>query len=159
MSTDWLSVFSNVISVLKRRGRTEHDAEDLVHDAYMKYAKSAEGKVIEKPEAFIMKVALNLSIDAHRAAVVRGEEVRLDEVVIVDGRPSAEDVVLHREELAQLGECLAQMNERTRSIFLDSRLEGLSYQELSAKYGITKSAVEKHIAKGVMLTALWMEDL
>jgi RNA polymerase sigma factor (sigma-70 family) len=159
MKTDWLSVFSNVISVLRRRGRTEQDAEDLVHDAYLKYAQSANEKTIEKPEAFLMKVALNLSIDAHRASLVRGEAVLLDDVVIIDGQPSAEDVVLAREELAQVGECLSRMNERTRSIFLDNRVEGLSYQELAAKYGISKSAVEKHIAKGVMLTALWMEDL
>jgi RNA polymerase sigma factor (sigma-70 family) len=159
MKTDWLSVFSNVMSALRRRGRTEQDAEDLVHDAYLKYAQSAKEQTIEKPEAFLMKVALNLSIDAHRASTVRGEEVLLDDVVIVDGRPSAEDVVLAREELAQVGECLSRMNEKTRSIFLDNRVEGLSYQELSEKYGITKSAVEKHIAKGVMLTALAKEDL
>lgn len=159
MKTDWLSVFSKVTSALMRRGRTEQDAEDLVHDAYLKYAQSAKEQTIEKPEAFLMKVALNLSIDAHRASTVRGEEVLLDDVVIVDGRPSAEDVVLAREELAQVGECLSRMNEKTRSIFLDNRVEGLSYQQLSEKYGITKSAVEKHIAKGVMLTALWMEDL
>ncbi|MGQ3050931.1 MAG: RNA polymerase sigma factor [Roseateles sp.] len=159
MKIDWLSVFSNVMSVLKRRGRTEQDAEDLVHDAYVKYAQTSKERTIEKPEAFLMKVALNLSIDAHRASTVRGVEVMLEDVVIVDGRPSAEDVVLAREELAQVGECLSRMNERTRSIFLDNRVEGLSYQELADKYGITKSAVEKHIAKGVMLTALWMEDL
>ena len=159
MKTDWLSVFSKVTSALMRRGRTEQDAEDLVHDAYLKYAQSAKEQTIEKPEAFLMKVALNLSIDAHRASTVRGEEVLLDDVVIDDGRPSAEDVVLAREELAQVGECLSRMNEKTRSIFLDNRVEGLSYQQLSEKYGITKSAVEKHIAKGVMLTALWMEDL
>jgi RNA polymerase sigma factor (sigma-70 family) len=158
MKTDWLSVFSNVMSVLMRRGRTEQDAEDLVHDAYVKYEETSKEKVIEKPEAFLMKVALNLSIDAHRASTVRGEEVMLEDVVIIDGRPSTEAVVLAREELAQVAECLSQMSERTRSIFLDNRVEGLSYQQLSEKYGITKSAVEKQIAKGVMLTALWMED-
>lgn len=158
MNTDWPSVFSNVMSALMRRGRTEHDAQDLVHDAYVKYAQSAKEQTIEKPEAFLMKVALNLSIDAHRASTVRGEQVLLEDVVLMDGRPSAEDVVQAREELAQVSECLSRMNERTRSIFMDNRVEGLSYKELSEKYGITKSAVEKHIAKGVMLTALWMED-
>ena len=160
MQIDWPSVFSKVVSALMRRGcRSEQDAEDLVHDAYVRLAQFSKEKTVDQPEAFLMKTALNLSIDAHRALTVRGEQVLLEDVVIVDGRPSAEDVVQSREELAQVGECLSQMNERTRSIFLDNRVEGMSYKEIAEKYGITKSAVEKHISKGVMLTALWMEDL
>ncbi|MFG6432875.1 RNA polymerase sigma factor [Roseateles sp. LYH14W] len=160
MKTDWLSVFSRAVSALMRRGcRSEQDAEDLVQDAYVRLAQFSKEKTVDHPEALLMKIALNLSIDAHRALLVRGEEVSPEDVVIVDGRPSAEDVVQSREELAQVGECLAQMNERTRSIFLDSRVEGMSYNEIALKYGISRSAVEKHISKGVMLTALWMEDV
>lgn len=159
MKTDWLRVFSKAVATLMRRGcRSEQDAEDLVQDAYVRLAQFSKEKTVERPEALLMKIALNLHIDAHRASLVRGEEVSPEEVVIVDGRPSAEDVVQAREELAQVAACLAQMNFRTRAIFLDSRVEGMSYLEIAQKYGISKSAVEKHISKGVMLTALWMEE-
>lgn len=159
MKIDWLSLSSKAISTLMRRGcRSEQDAEDFVQDAYVKLVQFSKEKTVDQPEALLMKIALNRLIDAHRALLVRGEEVLPEDVVIVDGRPSAEDVVQSREELAQVGECLMQMNERTRAIFLDNKIDGLSYKEIAQKYGITKSAVEKHIAKGVMLTTLWMED-
>lgn len=158
MQIDWPSVFSRVMSALKRRGRSEQDAEDLVQDAYVRLAQFSKVQTVDQPEAFLMKTALNLAIDAHRASVVRGEEVLVDDVVIVDGRPSADDVVLSRERLAHLSVCLSRMNEKTRAIFLEHKMDGMSYKEIAQKHGISKSAVEKHISKGVMLTALWMED-
>lgn len=158
MQIDWPSVFSRVMSALKRRGRSEQDAEDLVQDAYVRLAQFSKVQTVDRPEAFLMKTALNLAIDAHRASVVRGEEVLVDDVVIVDGRPSADDVVLSRERLAHLSVCLSRMNEKTRAIFLEHKMDGMSYKEIAQKHGISKSAVEKHISKGVMLTALWMED-
>lgn len=140
-----------------RRGRSEQDADDLVHEAWIRLAQFSREQPVEQPEAFLMKAALNLSIDAHRAKAVRGEEVLLEDVVIVDGRPSADDVVLARERLARLSECLSGMNEKTRAIFLAHRVDGMSYKEIAQGYGITTSAVEKHISKGVMLVTAWME--
>lgn len=140
-----------------RRGRSEQDADDLVHEAWIRLAQFSREQSVEQPEAFLMKAALNLSIDVHRAATVRGEEVLLDDVVILDGRPGADEVVLARERLARLSECLSGMNDRTRAIFLAHKVDGLSYKEIAQQFGISRSAVEKHIAKGVMLTTSWME--
>lgn len=157
MLIDWQSVFLRVRSALMRRGRSEQDADDLVHEAWIRLTKFALEQPVDQPEAFLMRAALNLSIDAHRARTVRGEEVLLEDVVIVDGSPSADEVVLARERVARLSECLSRMNEKTRAIFLAHKVDGLSYKEIAQQYGITKSAVEKHISKGVMLTATWME--
>ncbi len=140
-----------------RRGRSEQDANDLVHDAWIRLAKYQLVEQVERPEAFLMKTALNLSIDAHRALAVRGEEVLPEDVVIVDGKPSADDVVLARERLARLSECLGRMNDRTRAIFLAHKIDGLSYKDIADKFGISRSAVEKHISKALMMTTSWME--
>ncbi len=104
-----------------------------------------------------MRAALNLSIDAHRAQAVRGEQVSPDDVVIIDGRPSVDDVVLARERLDRLSECLARMSETTRKIYLAHKVDGVSYAELAKQFGMTRSGVEWHISKAVMLTAAHME--
>lgn len=140
-----------------RRGQSEQDADDLVHDAWIKLASVQLTQTIEQPEAFLMKAALNLSIDAHRAQAVRGEQVLPEDVVIIDGRPSTDDVVLSRERLQRLSECLARMSETTRKIYLAHKLDGVSYKDLAKRHGMTRSGVEWHISKAVMLTASWME--
>jgi len=140
-----------------RRGQSEQDADDLVHDAWIKLASFELTQAVEQPEAFLMRAALNLSVDAHRARTVRGEQVLPEDVVIVDGRPSADDVVLARERLNRLSACLARMNETTRKIYLAHKLDGLTYKELAQQFGMTRSGVEWHISKAVMQTASWME--
>lgn len=157
MIKDWTSVFSRVKGALRRRGRSEQDAEDLVQEAFVRLACYERKQVVEKPEAFLMKTALNLSIDAHRTRMSRGEEVLLDDVVLVDTAPGTEDVLLSRERLGRLSECVAGMNDKTRAIFLAHRLDGMSYQEIGRLHGLSISSVEKHVAKAVLMITGWME--
>lgn len=140
-----------------RRGRSEQDADDLVQEAWVRLACYEREQHVEQPEAFLMRAALNLSIDAHRATVARGEQVLLEDVVLLDSRPGVEDVLLGRERVARLSECLARLSDRTRDIFLAHRVEGLSYQEIARRHDISISSVHKHIAKALLVVTTMME--
>ncbi|MBL0726136.1 RNA polymerase sigma factor [Piscinibacter sp. HJYY11] len=155
MICNWRSAFARVRSALMRRGRSEQDAEDLVQEAWVRLA-CYEQEVIE-PEAFLMRAALNLSLDAHRVARNRGEQLVVDEVVLIDGSPGTEDIVLARERMVRLSECLGQLPPRTREIFLAHRVDGLRYQDIARHHGVSVSAVEKHIAKATLLLTSGME--
>lgn len=157
MVKDWSSVFSRVRAALMRRGRSEQDADDLVQEAWVRLACYEQENHVVQPEAFLMRAAINLSIDAHRASAARGEQVLLDEVVLLDGRPGVEDVLLGRERLARVSECLARLSDKTRDIFIAHRIEGMSYQEIARRHGMTVSSVHKHIAKALLLITGLME--
>ena len=62
-----------------------------------------------------------------------------------------EDTVMARNELQVLAEMISRLPEKTRKIFLLSRVSGLSQKEVSRRTGIAESTVEKHIAKGLGL--------
>jgi len=157
MILNWSATFARVKSALMRRGRSEQDADDLVQEAWVRLACYAQEQEVERPEAFLMRAALNLSIDAHRARVTRGEELMLEDVVLVDASPSAEAVLLARERVARLGVCLGRLNPRTRAIFLAHRIDGMSYPQIAVAHGLSVSAVEKHIAKATLQLTTWME--
>ncbi len=157
MSPNWQAVFSRVRAALIRRGRTVHDADDLVQEAWVRLTCYERKQIVAKPEAFLMRTALNLSIDTHRTCVSHGEEVVLDEVVLVDLAPGAEAVVLARERLARLSVCLGRLNDKTRDIFLSHRVDGLTYREIAREHQLSISTVEKHIAKATLQVTSWME--
>jgi RNA polymerase sigma-70 factor (ECF subfamily) len=140
-----------------RFSRTEHDADDLVQEAWLRLARYQREQTVVEPEAFLMRAALNLSIDAFRARAVRGEELLLDDVVLIDTAPAAEAVLLAKERMARLSVCLARLTDKTRAVFLAHRIEGLSYQEIARLHGLSVSAVEKHIAKATLQLTSWME--
>jgi RNA polymerase sigma factor (sigma-70 family) len=157
MVKNWQAVFSRVRSALMRRGRTEHEADDLVQEAWIRLATYQREQTVIQPEAFLMRAALNLSIDAHRMRQCHGEEVLLEDVVLIDATPSAETILLAKERLARLSVCLGRLTETTRAIFLAHRVDGMSYQEISRQRGLSVSSVEKHIAKAMLLITGWME--
>lgn len=154
---NWNAVFSRVRSALMRRGRSSHDAEDLVQEAWVRLACYEREHEVEEPEAFLMRTALNLSIDAHRSRVSRGQEVLIEDVVIIDVAPTAEAVLLAKERMERLSYWLSRLSPKTRDIFLAHRLDDMTYREIAQRHGLSVSAVEGHIAKATMQLAIWMD--
>lgn len=151
------AAFANVKSALMRRGRSAHDADDLLQEAWVRLACYELEQPVHKPEAFLMRAALNLSIDTYRQRQSQGEEVLLENVVLVDTTPSAEAVLLGKERVARLGVGLGRLNEKTRDIFLAHRVDGLNYTEIARHHGISINAVERHVSKATLLITCWME--
>ena len=154
---NWQDVLSRVRAALLRRGRSEHDADDLVQEAWLRLARYEREQPVERPEAFLMRAALNLSIDAHRTRINHGEEVLLEDVLLVDATPSAEAALLARERIARLSVCLGRLNDKTRAIFLAHRVDGMSYRDIARNHRLSISSVEKHIAKATLQLTTWME--
>ena len=157
MTKNWPPVFTRIRAALMRRGRSTEDADDLVQEAWVRLACYERDQVVVEPEAFLMRTALNLSIDAHRMRVSHGEEVLLDDVVLLDLAPGTEAVVLARERMARLSLCLGRLNEKTRDILLAYRVDGLTYREIAQRHSLSISTVEKHIAKATLQLTTWME--
>jgi RNA polymerase sigma factor (sigma-70 family) len=157
MTTNWQATFGRVRAALMRRGRTSHDADDLVQEAWVRLACYEQEQVVVQPEAFLMRTALNLSIDTHRMRVKHGDEVMLDEVVLIDRTPTAEAVLLARERVARLSVCLGRLSEKTRDIFLSHRVDGMTYRQIAQRHQLSISTVEKHIARATMQVTSWME--
>jgi RNA polymerase sigma-70 factor (ECF subfamily) len=59
--------------------------------------------------------------------------------------------------VARLSVGLGRLNDKTRAILLAHRADGLSYQEIARRHGVSVSAVEKQIAKATMQLTAWME--
>lgn len=155
---NWQDVLARVRGALRRRGRTEYEAEDLVQEAWLRLVRYEEEKQpVEQPEAFLMRTALNLSIDAYRTNTGRGEHVLLEDVVLIDTAPSTEAVLLAKERMARLSLGIGRLSEKNRAVFLAHRLDGLPYAEIAKLHGISVSTVQQHIAKATLRLTSWME--
>ena len=157
MASNWNLTLSRIRAALMRRGRSSHEAEDLVQEAWVRLASYQRDRVVDEPEAFLMRIALNLSIDAHRTRISHGEEVAVEDVVLLDMAPSIESIVLARERVARMTQCLARLSDKTREIFLAHRVDGMSYKAIAENHGLSISTVEKHVAKATLQVVTWMQ--
>src|SRR5438552_10345068 len=81
--------------LLRSRGRNIDDTEDLIQEAFLRlqlYCRDSKVKV-EQTEAFLVRSALNLSIDKHRHAKVAGVVPGgLDGMDLIDPHPTPDEV-------------------------------------------------------------------
>ncbi|CAM4191777.1 RNA polymerase sigma factor [Roseateles saccharophilus] len=155
---DIKKTFASVRAALLRRGSSAQDADDLVQEAWVRLAGYQREQEVAQPEAFMMRTALNLSIDVHRARMTRGCEVLVEDAVIIDLAPTAEDSMLAKERVARLSAGLARLSETSRAILLSHRLDGLTYGEIARARGVSVSTVHIHVAKATLQLTSWMED-
>ncbi|WP_157216779.1 RNA polymerase sigma factor [Flavisphingomonas formosensis] len=137
---------------LAARGASGDEAEDILQDLYLKAAALGSGPIAE-PRAYLYRMADNLLLDRRRAAMrrVRREQSWVDEQTAeggeADPQPSAERGLIARQQVEQVKRILDALPERTGEALRRFRMEGQSQKEIAAAFGISLSAVEKHLQR------------
>ena len=146
-----LKRFRQLRKFLRRRGQTVEDAEDLIQEAYLRLHVYRQSKQVDQQDAFVMRTLLNLSVDhnrrEHRDLYVTQS---LEELTLMDLKPSPDEELIHKERLYRAMRTLDGLTPRTREVFLMHRLEGYGCSQIAHTFGISVSAVEKHIARAVL---------
>jgi len=139
-----------------RQGIADHDADELVHEAFLKVEQYQHAHTVRSQEALLVKAAVNLSIDRQRRHVRMplADGVELHE--IADTAPDPARIMEARARLRQVTAGLARLPERTRRILLKRRLENMTYAEIAASEDMTVAAVEKSVARATLQLMTWM---
>jgi RNA polymerase sigma factor (sigma-70 family) len=145
---------------LQRRGESPDAADDLIQEAFLRFETYEAKGDVREPEGFIARTVVNLAIDASRRRHRSPIRVLPDEDLagFADASPGPAEEAHAANRLKRLSEGLETLPARTRRILLAQRVDGLSYAAIAREEGITVSAVEKHVAKGILLLTRWMHD-
>lgn len=149
---------SSLLAFFRRRTGNPAEAEDMVQEVFARiYATS--GIEQETAGAYIFRAAANLLSDRLRRdgvrAAYRDEAMALG--AVVDHR-DPERVLAGQQALGAIQSALATLPERTRVIFVLYRLEGMPRRDIADSFGLSVSAVEKHIAKAMKALMHLRED-
>lgn len=156
LSGGLIALFADLRPALARylasRGAAADEGEDILQDVYLKLLGEEVGPVAQ-PRAYLYKMANNQFL-AHRRGATRRTRREEDWVSAhsgglgeADERPSAESEIIARQQLAILQRVLDDLPERTRAIFRRFRIEGEPQRAIAEQFGISVSAVEKHLAR------------
>ncbi|WP_380783651.1 RNA polymerase sigma factor [Sphingomonas sp. R86520] len=144
---------SQLVRFFAGRTGSVAEAEDVVQEIWLHIADPV-GAPIANPLAYLHRVGMNIVLDRVRAS---GRRVRRDAGYVdtmisvagseaIDDSPSAFDAVAGRERVAHLAAALAGPPEGAMRVFRRHKIDGRSHAEVAAEFGISRSAVEKHIA-------------
>jgi len=140
------------------RHRSNQEAEDLLHEAFLRYEQRKQHGPVTNPVGFLLRAAANLAIDEHRKRRhLSPQPFELACLSCPDPAPTIDDALVIQARFKRVWQGLDALGKRTRDVFLMHRLDGRKQQEIAATLGISRSAVEKHIAKADLFLTSWAE--
>ena len=136
------------------------DVEDIVQETFIRAHEAEVGKRLEYPKAFMYKTARNLALNF----IARKENFctsKLEDTLDLDvyiSNVNQIDENESKEKFRLFCSAVRELPLQCRKAFIMKRIFGHSIKEISAELGISDSTTEKHIAKGVLRCAEFLEE-
>lgn len=134
--------------------RYEHQQrEDLLQEAIARAIET--GTAVRHPRAFLGRVVRNVAVDEARRMAVRGGAA-----IQIESMPDhqAPYICADQEVMLTLKQIVLGLPERYRDVFVLSRFQGFSYEEVAAELGLTVKAVEYRMSRALALCAKALGD-
>lgn len=146
--------FTRLLKLLRRQGRSQEDAEDLIQEAFLRLMEYCRTQEVRNEEGFVQRTAVNLSIDryrvdGHHPYAAQPVEELAEILPLVDSGPTPDEVLAAQDRLNEVRRVLGAVSPRTRDIYLAHRA-GYSYEELAVNFGVSISTIEKSVARAVI---------
>ncbi len=136
---------ANLRTLAARFARLSAQAEDLVHTAFANLI--ATGRAEAADPRYLRRAVRNLALNHLRDTRRRGE-TGLDPALVerlADPAPTAEIVMLYRQELARLLRAITSLPPRRREAFVLARIRGLSLAEVAERMGVSRNTAISHV--------------
>ena len=157
-------VFISYSTKLRRVvGRIVHpkDIDDIVQDTFVRSYEANLKKEIKYSRSYMLKTARNLALNH----VAKWDNKFNDSLEEFDESPlelttqDFEDEFESKERFLVFIQATNKLATPVRKCFILKKVYGLSQKEIAKYLHISESTVEKHVAKGLLKCALYMEQV
>lgn len=139
-----------------RRLNDRAEAEDCTQEVFVRLTRRPDRHNGEAIDAYVFKIAASVlgdwgryrtsrRLSAHTTLTGIAEAFGTPPALVEDRTP--ERVLMGKVTLREVEDALKELSPRAREIFLLARVENMSHKEIASVYGISVSAVEKHVQK------------
>jgi RNA polymerase sigma-70 factor (ECF subfamily) len=139
---------------LLNRLRHKHHAEDLEQEVYLRLLKLPNEAVVQKPEAYVYRIASNLVNQFIRRELqgsVDFDSIEFDDLTetVGDDAPAPDEVYDNQAREKQLAIIVRQLPPMQRAVFVLARYEGLAHADIATQLGISPHTVKKHMLRAI----------
>jgi len=135
--------------------RNEHDAEDIVQDAYLKafrYFDGYRGESATSARAWLLAIVRNSAHSSRRRGRFDAVTTEFDDTehsrAAIDDRPDDTDASQVRGDAKEtLGRALRRLAPEFREVIVLRELQGLSYKEISEVAGVPVGTVMSRLSR------------
>ena len=157
------STFVDISKQLKRfvsRIVQPDDVEDIVQETFIKSYEADLKQDIQFTRSYMLKTAKHLALN-HIAKWDNKFNDSLEhdnELPVLLKSMQLEDEYTSKERFLLFCRATEQLSSSIRKCFILKKVYGMSQKEIADQMQLSQSTVEKHIAKGLLQTMLYMRE-
>lgn len=132
------------------------DLDDLVQEVFLRLARvedlseriaTNKGSTV----SYLITIGINLILDIKKHNAVAGKHAYLEAQYVEEEvlRTSPDVIVCAQQDLKLVEQVVLQLPPVWRKVFLLSRVEGLTYREISQRMNVSVKQIEKYMSKSL----------
>lgn len=142
-----------LVKFLTRRTGNRADARDLAQDTYVRLLRLDRVDAVRDPQAYLFRIAANLAYEYQLKQ--RGERLKFQSPSVSQELERISEVTLEDEtdlsaRMAHLNSVLATLEPKHRAALVLHRQEGMTYEEIAERIGVSVHTVKKYISVGLL---------
>lgn len=142
-----------LVKYFRRKSGSAVEAEDLAQDVLVRTLTHATWESADEAKGYIFRAAVNRWRDRRRRQLTQGATIEWNEAAaaVADppGQIAPERVIGAQQELNQVAGALRGLDARTRHVLMLIKFEQMKIAAVAGMLGISVSAVNKALAKGL----------
>lgn len=149
-----------LLQYFQRRVKNRTEAEDLAQEVFLRLLKRGDISKLKDTRGYLFETAASVLTDrARKRRSHHSDDHEVFDPTLHGNEDFPSDhVLIEQEVLTRATRALLELPERARTIFVLRRLEGLRYQDIAQRLGLSLSLVEKQMARAVAYLAQRMNE-
>jgi RNA polymerase sigma factor (sigma-70 family) len=137
---------------LLSRVRNISDVSDITQEVYLRMLRVPNVESIRSPEAYLFTVAQHV-LQQHTLKIAALPSAELERVLHTQASSAHSDPALEvvaAQCLDRLQATLEKLSPKARAVFMLSRRDGLSFDEIAVRLGCSRPMVKKYLMKALL---------
>lgn len=137
---------------LLARVRNISDVPDITQEVYLRMLRVSDVESIRSPEAYLFTVAQHV-LQQHTLKMAALPSMELAQVLNQQACATQADPAMElvaTQSLDRLQEILDKLSPKVRAVFMLSRRDGLSFDEIAARLGCSRPMAKKYLMKALL---------
>jgi RNA polymerase sigma factor (sigma-70 family) len=151
----WAAVYGDDLQrFLAKRRLVESDIKDVCQEVFLRLLRFNRGEVIHNPLAYLFRVAANVAHDfkLRRPQWTSLENESVEETALgTDASESPESIADASYRRRFLQQVIAELPPLPRAVIALQYHEGLSYDQIAERLGVTRRVVKRAMARAFAL--------
>ncbi|MDO6428462.1 RNA polymerase sigma factor [Thalassotalea sp. 1_MG-2023] len=145
----YIDHYRRLIHHVMKKGLSHKEAEDIAQEAFVKLLGLEDKGICNYIQAYLYKIATNLSIDKLRRQTRSPVDVNDDLISHGVSHTSPERSLENQDSLALIKDSLRELPLKCRQAFVLYKIKGMEYREIAETMQVSESMVRKYVLQAV----------